>query len=100
MNKEIIISGTIGLILGVLIAPIFTPMMPWGGRMMTHGSTMGDKEFIEQMIPHHQAAVMMARKLLRSTDKPEMKQLAENIIAAQTKEINQMRKWSRAWYGN
>lgn len=58
-----------------------------------------DKEFIEQMIRHHQMAVMMAQMLLRSTNRPEMKQLAENIISAQTKEINQMRKWYSAWYG-
>ena len=29
-----------------------------------------------------------------------MKQLAENIIAAQTKEINKMREWYHTWYGN
>lgn len=59
-----------------------------------------DKEFIEQMIPHHQMAVMMAQMLLRSTDRAEMKQLGEDIIAAQTKEIEQMREWYRTWYGN
>ncbi len=58
-----------------------------------------DKEFIGQMIPHHQMAVMMAQMLARSTSRPEMKQLAENIISAQTKEINQMREWHRIWYG-
>lgn len=205
MSKEMIISGIIGLILGVLIAPVFTPMMPWGGMMgrnnfmmgpantmmeeinshfieqmiphhedaitmanlaltraehleiktlagdiikaqseeidqmklwykswfgnnvpdlsssmgydmgmMMRGGMMGnetdiktlenakpfDKEFIEQMIPHHQMAVMMAQMLSRSTNRPEMKRLAENIISTQTKEINQMREWYRAWYGN
>lgn len=56
-----------------------------------------DKEFIKQMIPHHQMAVMMAQMLLKSTTKPEMKKLAEDIIFAQTKEINQMREWYKAW---
>lgn len=58
-----------------------------------------DKEFIEQMIPHHQMAVMMAQMLLRSTIKPEMKKLAEDIITAQNQEINQMREWYKSWYG-
>lgn len=56
-----------------------------------------DKEFISQMIPHHQMAVMMAQMLLNSTDRPEMKQLAEDIIEAQTAEINQMREWLATW---
>jgi uncharacterized protein (DUF305 family) len=57
-----------------------------------------DKEFIEQMIPHHQMAVMMSQMLLRSTDRVEMKKLAEDIISAQTREIEQMRSWYKAWY--
>ncbi|HEY4515766.1 MAG TPA: DUF305 domain-containing protein [Candidatus Paceibacterota bacterium] len=57
-----------------------------------------DKAFIEEMIPHHQMAVMMAQMLLRTTDRSEMKKLAEDIISAQTKEINQMREWYKTWY--
>lgn len=57
-----------------------------------------DKAFIEEMIPHHQMAVMMAQMLERTTDRPEMKQLAQDIIEAQTREINAMRGWYRQWY--
>lgn len=56
-----------------------------------------EKEFIKQMIPHHQMAVMMANMLLQSTSRPEMKELAQNIIDAQTKEINEMRLWYKEW---
>ena len=56
-----------------------------------------DKAFIEQMIPHHQMAVMMATMLKNSTSRPEMKELAQNIIDAQTKEINNMRGWYKTW---
>lgn len=87
--------------------------MGGGSNMMMHGGMMGDefdvkkleaaepfdKAFVEEMIPHHQMAVMMAQMLLSSTDRPDMKQLAENIIEAQTKEINEMREWYRAWFG-
>jgi uncharacterized protein (DUF305 family) len=58
-----------------------------------------DKAFIEEMIPHHQMAVMMAQMLERTTNRPEMKQLAKNIIEAQTREINSMRGWYQQWYG-
>ncbi len=57
-----------------------------------------DKAFIEHMIPHHQMAVMMASMLQRGTQRPEMEQLAEDIIAVQTSEIDQMRQWYDAWY--
>jgi uncharacterized protein (DUF305 family) len=57
-----------------------------------------DKEFIEQMIPHHQMAIMMANMLLNSTERKEMETLAQNIIKAQTKEINDMRSWHAEWY--
>ncbi len=52
-----------------------------------------DKEFLEEMIPHHQMAVMMASMLKNGTSRPEMKQLADNIITSQTSEIDQMRTW-------
>lgn len=56
-----------------------------------------DREFIEQMIPHHQMAIMMANMLKNSTDKAEMKILTDNIVSAQTTEINQMRQWYQEW---
>ncbi|MDO9097619.1 MAG: DUF305 domain-containing protein [Candidatus Methanoperedens sp.] len=58
-----------------------------------------DKEFIEQMIPHHQMAIMMATMLLQGTDREEMKTLAQAIIDSQSREIDQMRSWYSSWYG-
>jgi uncharacterized protein (DUF305 family) len=57
-----------------------------------------DKEFIEQMIPHHQMAIMMASMMLRGTERVEMKKLAQDIIRTQTEEINQMSAWYSDWY--
>ncbi len=56
-----------------------------------------DRAFVEEMIPHHQMAVMMASMLKNGTQRPEMKQLADDIITAQTNEIDQMRNWLRSW---
>lgn len=56
-----------------------------------------DKAFIEEMIPHHQMAVMMANMLKNATARPEMRTLADSIITAQTNEIEQMREWLREW---
>lgn len=57
-----------------------------------------DRAFIEEMIPHHQMAVMMSQMLLLNSDRPELQALAQKIIETQTTEINQMRTWYQAWY--
>ncbi len=56
-----------------------------------------DTAFLQQMIPHHQMAVMMASMLKNGTERPEMRELADDIITAQTNEIDQMREWLREW---
>jgi len=56
-----------------------------------------DREFIEQMIPHHEMAIMMAQMLQASTERSEMKVLADNIITSQAREIDMMRGWLKSW---
>ncbi len=55
-----------------------------------------DAAFIEIMIPHHQDAVAMSREIL-GTRRPELQQLARNIIRSQGREIAQMESWKRSW---
>lgn len=57
-----------------------------------------DREFISQMIPHHEMAIMMANMLQATTERAEMKQLADNIITSQSREIEMMRNWLQSWY--
>lgn len=58
-----------------------------------------DQAFIEEMIVHHQGAVAMAQAALQRAKHQEIKQLAQNIITAQTSEIAQMQGWQKDWYG-
>ncbi len=57
-----------------------------------------DRAFIDAMIPHHQSAIEMARVALENSDNPKIKELAENIVSAQQKEIEQMKQWREEWY--
>lgn len=57
-----------------------------------------DREFLEQMIVHHEMAVMMAQMLENGTERDEMRVLADGIITSQTQEIEMMRSWLEAWY--
>jgi len=46
--------------------------------------------FLEQMIVHHEGAIMMAEAEVADGENPDATALAEQIIAAQTEEIATM----------
>lgn len=56
-----------------------------------------DEAFISLMIEHHQGAIDMANLAKVNAKHPEIKNLAEDIISAQTKEIEMMREWQSTW---
>lgn len=57
-----------------------------------------DLRFLNAMIAHHEGAVTMAADALEKSKRPEIKQLANEIITSQQTEINQMQRWRQVWY--
>lgn len=56
-----------------------------------------DKVFISEMIVHHQGAIDMANLAKQHAKHEEIKTLADAIVSAQTKEIQDMRAWQLQW---
>jgi len=50
---------------------------------------VGDRQFLRAMIPHHSAAIQMAKQ--SSISDPRVRKLAEEIIASQEREIAEMK---------
>jgi len=67
-------------------------------KMHTAMSSIGatgnsDVDFVKMMIPHHQAAIDMARTQLLSGKDPQLRRLAQEIITDQQSEIELMTLW-------
>jgi hypothetical protein len=126
-NNALVLVGVllVGLFVGYVfgnksIAETSVPQMPDGSEMPNdhshnsmedamHDMTSSlegktgndfDREFLVQMIVHHQGAVEMAEMVAQQTNRPELKQLAEGIITAQEGEIKMMQNWNNIWFAS
>ena len=55
-----------------------------------------DKDYAEQMIPHHQSAVDMAEVYLKYGKQKDLLKLCDDIVNTQTSEIQQLKTWLAA----
>lgn len=65
------------------------------------GQVPFDRAFIDAMVPHHQAAIEMANEAKDAgLAQPELVEIADDIIATQQAEIDQMLDWREQWFGS
>lgn len=55
-----------------------------------------DANFLQQMIYHHEGAIGMAKNILKYTEDPELRKIAENIVTSQSKGIEEMKSLLKA----
>ncbi len=74
---------------------------PTGQETAAAGQVPFDRAFIDAMVPHHEAAIEMARDAFDAgLTQPELINIADNIIATQQSEIDQMLEWREQWFGS
>ena len=59
-----------------------------------------DVDFVRLMLPHHQAAIDMAKTELLYGKDPQMRRLAQEIITDQQLEIELMQRWLKQQHAN
>lgn len=57
-------------------------------------------QFIDTMITHHRGAIDMALLAGTRSQRSEVKQLAQEIISEQRREIAQLQEWRAKWFGD
>ncbi len=115
-KNNILMFSVVFLLVGIIIGWLVgtnskQEHMMCGDKMMDMQGTMDhmmmnienkngeefDQAFLSEMIMHHEGAVSMAEEVLRKSKRPELIKLANEIISAQTTEIDMMRKWQKEW---
>jgi uncharacterized protein (DUF305 family) len=72
-----------------------------GEETTISGQAPFDRAFIDAMVPHHQAAIEMARGAKQAgLSQPELISIANDIVATQQVEIDQMLAWREQWFGS
>jgi uncharacterized protein (DUF305 family) len=60
-----------------------------------------DQAFIDAMVPHHREAIEMAEAAkTRGLTQADLQKIANDIIASQQREIDQMLEWRQQWFGS
>ncbi len=84
----------------VSAGPASTAMMAGGGMGMGRFTNDApfDAQFLDQMIVHHEGAIMSTRAMIADSSRPELRALADDIITSQRAQLKQMETWRARWY--
>ena len=95
-----IISALVGVGIGQGMTPEYQKSMYNKNEMgLGEADYWLDLRYIDEMIAHHKGAIILAEKTLDKTQKPEIKELAQDIIKNEPIAIDELYKWKKNWYG-
>jgi len=96
-------SAAAGITLGVIVMLLAACGGSDGdsGTSGTPTGTVFDRSFIDAMVPHHESAIEMARAAKEAgLSQPDLLKVANDILATQQDEIDQMKEWRSEWFGS
>ncbi len=98
----LVVTGTVlGIAFGYYITPEYRVSMYEKNNMsLGQADRTFDLRYINAMIAHHRGAMLLAEQLSKNTSRPEMKTLAQNILADEPKAIAELYTWKKDWYGD
>ncbi len=98
----LVVTGTVlGIAFGYYITPEYRLSMYEKNNMsLGQADRTFDLRYINAMIAHHRGAMLLAEQLSKNTSRPEMKTLAQNILADEPKAIDELYTWKKEWYSD
>lgn len=96
-----IITGVVGLGIGYYLTPEYQASM-YDKTTMDLGrpDRTLDLRYMNNMIAHHRGAMLLALQADKQTQRPEMKDLSNKILADEPNAIAELYKWKKDWYGD
>ncbi|PZS01910.1 MAG: hypothetical protein DLM69_04520 [Candidatus Chloroheliales bacterium] len=64
----------------------------------TNSNTPYDLRFIDEMVAHHEGAIISVQAMITNSTHPELRDLGSRIVKVQQQQIDQMLTWRRQWY--
>ena len=87
----------LGLFAAVLLTACNQGAPRQGSGSATAAPNDADVTFIQNMIPHHQQGIEMAKLVDAHTKRPQLRTLADDITASQGQEVTLMQGWLKSW---
>jgi len=87
----------LGLLAAVLLTACDQGAQQQGSGAATAAPNDADVTFAQNMIPHHQQAIDMAKLVDTHTKRPQLRTLADAITVSQGQEITLMQGWLKSW---
>ena len=102
LTVGLVVVGTVlGIGYGYYLTPEYQVSMYERNNMsLGQADRTFDLRYINAMISHHRGAMLLAEQLLKSTARPEMKELAQNILKDEPVAIAELYAWKESWYGD
>lgn len=108
MNKALIaalllITFIAGMGIGFALTPEYALMREQKSAPMMELGTPDrylDLRYIDGMIAHHLSAIYMLEQAQKHSKRPEVKALADSVIAADKEGIKKLYAYKKEWYGN